>query len=75
MSVATCRQVEAAATATAKFAPALHLTDIPGYFSWTLSLTEALRDTDRPTLHQQVRSLVKDWHPALRRLIDEADIP
>ena len=48
MSVATCRQVESAATATAKFAP---------------------------TLHQHARSLVKEWHPALRRLIDEADIP
>ena len=75
MSVATCRQVESAATATAKFAPALHLTDIPGYFSWTLSLTEAWQDADGPTLHQHARSLVKGWHPALRRLIDEADIP
>ncbi len=75
MSVATCRQVESAATATVKFAPTLHLTDMPGYFSWTLSLTEAWRDADAPTLHQHARSLVKDWHPALRRLIDEADIP
>jgi 2-polyprenyl-6-methoxyphenol hydroxylase-like FAD-dependent oxidoreductase len=75
MSVATCRQVESAATATAKFAPTLHLTDIPEYFSWTLSLTEALGDADEPTLHQHARSLVKEWHPALRRLIDEADIP
>ena len=75
MSVATCRQVESAATATAKFAPALHLTDIPGYFSWTLSLSEVWRDADGPALHQLARSLVKEWHPALRRLIDEADIP
>jgi len=75
MSVATCRQVASAATATAKFAPTLHLTDIPGYFSWTLSLSEAWRDADGSTLHRQARSLVKEWHPALRRLIDEADIP
>ena len=75
MSVATCRQVESAATATAKFAPTLHLTDMPGYFSWALSLTEEWRDADGPALHQHARSLVKEWHPALRRLIDEADIP
>ena len=75
MSVATCRQVEAAATASAKFAPRLHLTDIPGYFSWTLSLSESFWDVDGPTLHQQARRLVKEWHPALRRLIEEADIP
>ena len=75
MSVATCRQVESAATATVKFAPRLHLTDMPGYFSWTLSLTDAWQDADGPALHQLARSLVKEWHPALRRLIDEADIP
>lgn len=74
MGVATCRQVESAAAATAKFAPTLHLTEIPGYFSWTLSLTEELQTADGPTLHQHARSLVKEWHPALRRLIDEADI-
>ncbi len=75
MGVATCRPVEAVATAGALFAPALPLTDIPGYFSWTLSLSEAWRDADGPMLYQQARSLVKAWHPALRRLIDEADIP
>jgi 2-polyprenyl-6-methoxyphenol hydroxylase-like FAD-dependent oxidoreductase len=75
MSVATCRQVESAAEAITKFAPGIHLTDIPGYFSWTLSLNEEWRDADGSALHQHACNLVKEWHPALRWLIDEADIP
>lgn len=75
MGVATCRPVETAASARALFAPTLQLTDIPEYFSWTLSLGEALRDADSPTLYQYARSLVNAWHPALRRLVEEADIP
>ncbi|GHO62562.1 hypothetical protein KSC_014540 [Ktedonobacter sp. SOSP1-52] len=75
MGLATCRQVEAAASARASFASTLHLTEVPGYFSWTLSLPEAFRNADGPTLHQLARNIVKEWHPALRRLIDEADIP
>jgi len=75
MGVATCRPVGTAASARALFAPTLQLTDIPGYFSWTLSLSEALRDADSPTLYQYARRLVKAWHPVLRRLVDEADIP
>lgn len=74
MGVATCRPVEAAASARAAFVPTLHLTDIPGYFSWTLSSTFALRDANGPTLYQQARRYVQEWHPALRRLIHEADI-
>jgi 2-polyprenyl-6-methoxyphenol hydroxylase-like FAD-dependent oxidoreductase len=57
------------------FAPTLHLTETPDYFSWTLSLPAAFRGADGLTLHRLGRSLVKDWHPALRRLFDEADIP
>lgn len=74
MGVATCRQVESATEALARLAPTLYLTEMPGYFSWTLSSTEEFRDADGPTLHRQARSLVKEWHPALQRLIDEADI-
>jgi 2-polyprenyl-6-methoxyphenol hydroxylase-like FAD-dependent oxidoreductase len=40
-----------------------------------LSLPVAFRDADGPTLHHLARNMVKEWHPALRRLIDEADIP
>lgn len=75
MGIATCRPVETAASARRSLAPTIHLTDIPGYFSWTLSLNEALRDAESPTLYQYARTLVNKWHPALRRLVDEADIP
>lgn len=75
MGLATCRQVESAASALAKFDPTPHLTDVPGYFSWTLSLPEAFRNADGPALHQLARTMVKGWHPALLQLIDEADIP
>ena len=75
MGVATCRPVGAAASARASFAPTLLLTDISGYFSWTLSLNETLRNANGPTLYQHARNLVKGWHPALCRLIDEADVP
>ena len=40
MSVATCRPLERVASATARLAPSVTLTDIPGYFSWTLPLTD-----------------------------------
>lgn len=74
MGVATCRCVETAADAPARFAPTLRLTEIPGYFQWTVSLSEAPRSTDGPAIHQQARELIKTWHPALLRLIDEADV-
>jgi 2-polyprenyl-6-methoxyphenol hydroxylase-like FAD-dependent oxidoreductase len=75
MGLATCRTREPVSVATAKFAPALHLAEMKGYFSWTPSLTdERYRDADGPTLHRLARGMVKEWHPALRRLVDEADV-
>src|SRR6266545_4878705 len=62
--------------ATAKFAPRLHLTDMPGYLSWTMTLAdEQFRNADGPTLHRVASDTVKQWHPSVRRIIDEADIP
>jgi 2-polyprenyl-6-methoxyphenol hydroxylase-like FAD-dependent oxidoreductase len=67
--------------ATAKFAPGLHLTDTPDYLMWTLSLPPGLsltddefRTADANSLHAIAREVTKDWHPSLRRLIDEAEI-
>ncbi|HEY1389704.1 MAG TPA: FAD-dependent monooxygenase [Ktedonobacterales bacterium] len=75
MAVATCRTWEPVADATARLAPEICLTDVPGYFQWMLSLSDAYRDTDSLTLHRHATDLVRDWHPAMRRLIAEADIP
>ena len=75
MSVATCRAWESPANVTARLVPMLRLTDVHDYFAWTLSLTGAFRDADAPTLHHIASGSVKDWHPAIQRLIAHADIP
>jgi 2-polyprenyl-6-methoxyphenol hydroxylase-like FAD-dependent oxidoreductase len=76
MAVATCRKRGSFTEATARFAPALHLTEMQDYFSWTLSPTDkAFRSADGPTLHSLARAMLKTWPPAVRRIIDEADVP
>jgi len=76
MSVATCRALEPAAAATARLAPSVRLTDIPGYFSWMLPLADSrLFHADAGSLHRAAAGLVEGWHPAVRRLIAEADVP
>jgi 2-polyprenyl-6-methoxyphenol hydroxylase-like FAD-dependent oxidoreductase len=76
MSVATCRALEPVASATARLAPSARLTDIPGYFSWTLPLTDPrLFEADAVSLHRAAARLVEGWHPAVRRIIAEADVP
>lgn len=69
------------ANATAKFAPTLHLSDTPDYLMWTLSpppglaLTdEEFRTADAAALHAIALELTNDWHPSLKRLIEEAEI-
>jgi 2-polyprenyl-6-methoxyphenol hydroxylase-like FAD-dependent oxidoreductase len=75
MSIATCRAWESAAIAAAKLVPKLSLTDVRDYFSWTLSLIGDVRDANGLTLHRLACDTVKEWHPAVRRLVAEADIP
>jgi 2-polyprenyl-6-methoxyphenol hydroxylase-like FAD-dependent oxidoreductase len=75
MGVATCRPWASVAEATAQFVPGLHLTDVPYYLSWTLSLTADYRAADGPTLHQLAQRLLRPWHPAVRRIVDAADVP
>jgi 2-polyprenyl-6-methoxyphenol hydroxylase-like FAD-dependent oxidoreductase len=76
MAVATCRTREPIPTAEARLAPGLGLTDIPGYFSWTVPMVdERLVAADPATLHRAAGDLVAGWHPAVRRIIAEADVP
>ena len=64
MSVATCR----------KHGTAPHLTDIADYFAWTVRPANLI-ETEPAALHARARSLLGQWHPAVRRIVDEADIP
>jgi len=76
MSVASCRALEPATSAAARLAPSAQVTDIPGYLSWTLPLTDPLLfRADASRLHRQAARLVEGWHPAARRIIAEADVP
>jgi 2-polyprenyl-6-methoxyphenol hydroxylase-like FAD-dependent oxidoreductase len=76
MSIATCRALEPVASATARLAPSARLTDIPGYFSWTLPLTDPrLFEADAVSLHRAAGRLVEGWHTAVRQIIAEADVP
>jgi len=67
--------------ATAKVGPSLHLSDAPDYLMWTLSPSTGLsltddefRNTDSKTLHAIAQQTIEDWHPALKRLVAEADV-
>jgi 2-polyprenyl-6-methoxyphenol hydroxylase-like FAD-dependent oxidoreductase len=74
VAVATCRTWTSVAEATALFAPGLHLTEVADYLSWTLSLGERYRDADSVTLHRLALGMLDTWHPALRRIVEEADV-
>lgn len=75
VAVATCRPHEPVGAATARLAPDVRLTDIPGYFSWTMPLLdERHRQAGAATLHGAATELVAGFHPAVRRLIAAADV-
>jgi 2-polyprenyl-6-methoxyphenol hydroxylase-like FAD-dependent oxidoreductase len=77
------RKREEFSQATAEFAPRLHLTETHDYLMWTfrasleqLGLTdEQFWHADSVILHAAVSELVKNWHPSLRSIAAEADIP
>jgi 2-polyprenyl-6-methoxyphenol hydroxylase-like FAD-dependent oxidoreductase len=76
MSVATCRALEPVVSATARLAPSVRLTEMPGYFSWTLTLTDPrLYQAGPASLHREAARLVEGWHPAVCRIIADADVP
>jgi len=83
MMFGTYRKREEFAEATAKYAPHLHLTETQDYLMWTframfsqlgLDLQE-FWNADPATLHAKACHLVEKWHPTLRRIVAEADIP
>jgi 2-polyprenyl-6-methoxyphenol hydroxylase-like FAD-dependent oxidoreductase len=63
MSVATCR----------KRGSAPNLTDIADYFAWTVRAAD-LTEADPAALHSGARSHLGGWHPAVQRIVDEADV-
>jgi 2-polyprenyl-6-methoxyphenol hydroxylase-like FAD-dependent oxidoreductase len=88
MSVVTCRTREPVPEAVARLSPGARLTDMPGYFAWTVSSdertggsagtplsTERFRQADGENLHRLAREVVAGFHPLARRILDEADIP
>jgi 2-polyprenyl-6-methoxyphenol hydroxylase-like FAD-dependent oxidoreductase len=75
MAVATCTKRQSLAAATARLAPALRLVETPDYLSWTLGpLSDEFRGADGPTLHRLAQRMLQDWHPAVRRIVEEADV-
>jgi len=83
MMFGTYRKQEEFAEATTKYLPNLHLTQTQDYLMWTfraelsqLGLTEEeLWHADPATLHAKACPLVEQWHPTLRQIVAEADIP
>jgi 2-polyprenyl-6-methoxyphenol hydroxylase-like FAD-dependent oxidoreductase len=75
MALTTCRTWAPVADAAARIAPDVRLNDVPDYVSWTLSPVDpAPVDPEGAPLHRRARELVAGWHPALRRIVDEADV-
>jgi 2-polyprenyl-6-methoxyphenol hydroxylase-like FAD-dependent oxidoreductase len=76
LSVATCRALEAPSVAASRLGASVQVTDIPGYFSWTMPLTDPrLFAADAVALHEEAARLVEGWHPAVRQIIGDADVP
>jgi 2-polyprenyl-6-methoxyphenol hydroxylase-like FAD-dependent oxidoreductase len=75
VAVATCRTREPVGEAVARLARATRLTDVGDYFSWTVSPAgDRPKDADSAALHRLARDTVRGWHPAVRRIIDDADV-
>jgi 2-polyprenyl-6-methoxyphenol hydroxylase-like FAD-dependent oxidoreductase len=74
-AVATCRPREPVADAAARLAPGVELTDIPGYLQWIVPLTdERWHQADAASLHRHAGEVVRRFHPAIRRVVAEADV-
>ena len=80
MSVATCRKREEYALATARLAPAVHLTEVQDYFAWMLEgpptrSGEQLRTADARTLHHLSLQMLQGWPVPLQQIVERANIP
>ena len=77
------RKREEEAFATARYAPHLHLTETPDYLMWTFRAEfaqlglgeEEFWHADPAALHAAASRLAEAWHPSLRRIVAEAEIP
>ncbi|MEV4112657.1 NAD(P)/FAD-dependent oxidoreductase [Nonomuraea sp. NPDC049695] len=73
IAIATCRPLTPVPEAVARHAPGTRLTDIPGYFSWTLSAPGPRPDGVPPAaLHRLAMDTVRGWHEGVRRIVHEA---
>ncbi|GAB3806936.1 FAD-dependent oxidoreductase [Micromonospora zhanjiangensis] len=75
LMVGTCRTREPVGPAVARLAPRVRLTPVPDYLSWTLQAPHAPVDAGPDELHRHAEELVRDWHPGVRRLVAEAEVP
>ena len=83
MMCGTYRKREEEAFATAKYAPHLHLTETQDDLMWTFRAEfaqlglgeEEFWHADPAVLHAAASRLVEAWHPTLRRIVAEADVP
>ncbi|MEQ4718092.1 NAD(P)/FAD-dependent oxidoreductase [Nonomuraea sp. B19D2] len=74
VAIATCRPLTPVPEAVARHAPGTRLTDIPGYFSWTLSAPGPRPDGVPPAaLHRLAMDTVRGWHEGVGRIVREAD--
>ncbi len=88
VSVATCRTREPYPEAVFRSAPGVGLTPVPDYLAWTLSgqddrswtlngwpTPDELRTAAPQKLHRLATTLLRDWHPEVRRIVAEAEVP
>ncbi|RSM96626.1 FAD-dependent monooxygenase [Nonomuraea sp. WAC 01424] len=74
LSVATCRPFTPVDEAAARHAPGLELTDVPGYFSWTLTAPGPQPEHTTPAdLHRLALATVAGWHEGVSRIVEQAD--
>jgi 2-polyprenyl-6-methoxyphenol hydroxylase-like FAD-dependent oxidoreductase len=77
MAVATCRTREPVAAATARLAPWVRLTKVGDYLAWMVDgwPDGEVPEADGVTLHALALRLLAGWPAAVRRIVEEADIP
>jgi 2-polyprenyl-6-methoxyphenol hydroxylase-like FAD-dependent oxidoreductase len=74
MNLSACAALRPASTAAAELAPGVRLTDVPDYFRWMVGpFDDSLRGADSDALHRMVVEKTSQWHPAVRRIVAEAD--
>ncbi|WP_188194580.1 FAD-dependent oxidoreductase [Nonomuraea sp. SYSU D8015] len=74
VGIATCRPYTPVTEAVARLAPGTRLTDIPGYFSWTMSMPGPRPDgVPAAELHRLAVDTVRGWHEGVQRIVREAD--